>query len=147
MTEGLPARPHSSRRRHQAALNRERRQRWKRRRARLQRIRLWKTIRNARFWGRTALVLVLLCTLVFWSKYAIVYDIPDFAQRSRLAHVQMYVTEKPWWFGPPVFDVSSYGPASDQLVDNTTAYSLLLDKLGRYQDVLLYPRFVWVSKP
>lgn len=146
MTIEVTTRPHESRRRHQNALGRARRRRRHRRQVRIRRIRLWKALRSARFWGRTTSVLVTVLSLTFWAKFAFVYDIPGYAERGTLSDVQMYVTVKPWWFGPPVFDVANFGPGPHHMVDNTTAYSMLLDKLGKYEDVLLHPSFVWMSK-
>lgn len=144
MTQGH--RPHASRRRHQAVLHRAHRRRRQRRRARVRRIRFLRVIRSARFWGKSALTLTVLAAVVFWAKFGLVYDIPDYAKIGPLSHIQAYVTVKPWWFGPPVFDVASYGPGSDHAVDNSTAYSLLLNRIGKYQGVLLNPDFVWASR-
>jgi hypothetical protein len=147
MTDHMGQRPHESRRRHQAVLHRARRRRRQRRQARVRRIRFLRGFRSAQFWGKSAVTLTLLAATVFWAKFGLVYDIPDYAKFGPLSHVQSYVTIKPWWFGPPVFDVASYGPGPNHVVDNTTAYSLLLNKLGKYQDVILIPDFVWASHP
>lgn len=139
------ARPHANRRRHQQVLARHRRQRIKRRMARVHRLRVFRTIRSLRFWTRFCTFTIGLVAVAFWAKFAVVYNIPDYAHRGTLAHVDMYVTVKPWWFGPPAFDLSAYEVASD----NAAAldhYSVLLEELGKYSAVVENPQFIWVAK-
>ncbi|GMA50775.1 hypothetical protein GCM10025857_21320 [Alicyclobacillus contaminans] len=82
--------------------------------------------------------------LVFWAKFAFVYHIPEYAEQGPLVHAEWYITVKPWWFGPPVFDLASYAPnADDQGL--THPYAYLLNQLGKYAAILEAPQPVWVQ--
>lgn len=139
-------RPHLTRKHHQQVLDRQRRMRRKVRRARVRRIRGLRLIRTARFWIRTGVGLLLALLFLFWAKFAIVYDIPEAVRVGQLADVTEYVTIKPWWFGPPSFDLGQIIETSDELGINPDAYSLLLHALGQYQAVVTAPRWVWVNR-
>ncbi|MBX5435801.1 MAG: hypothetical protein IRZ33_01135 [Alicyclobacillaceae bacterium] len=138
-------RPHGTRRRHQEALSRARRRRRKRRRARLRRVRVLRALRTARFWVRAGIALTSLACVAFWSKFAFVYDIPGYAAQGRLTGISAYVTVKPWWFGPPVFNLKAYGTLPGDRFSTTNPYAVMVAKLGRYDAVVLEPRFVWVK--
>lgn len=141
-----PFRPHGDRRRHQQLLARQRRQRRKRRRARVRRLRFLRGLRTAKFWSSFATYMLILILVVFWAKFAFVYDIPAYAQRGPLVGVQDYVTTKPWWFGPPIFDIQSYSTPPAQDLNLEHPYQFLVESLGRYQDVLIAPQFVWMQR-
>lgn len=80
----------------------------------------------------------------FWAKFAAVYDVPTFAQTGPLTHVSAYVAVKPWWFGPPVFDLGQYtGTDAAFLVDPT---AILLSRLGRYHGIVVGPQMVWAER-
>jgi hypothetical protein len=136
-------RPHLNRRSHQQALARQKRRRRKRRLARARRIRVLKAIRSIRFWIRCTAFAAGFLALAFWARFAVVYDIPLYAERGALANVDMYITVKPWWFGPPLFDLGKYGVSS---IKSTEPYQVLLDELGKYAVVVESPQFVWVSR-
>ncbi|QQE78933.1 hypothetical protein GI364_24405 [Alicyclobacillus sp. SO9] len=104
-----------------------------------------RSVQTTRFWIRTFTVLAILLCVAFWSRYAYVYDVPAYAQRGELVGVNAYITRKSWWFGPPVFDLSSYQTASMNPLERDK-YSTLLHNLGRYQTVVKSPRFVWVHR-
>jgi hypothetical protein len=134
-----------SRREYQKQLARRRRMTRKHRRARIRRVRLLRSIQTTRFWTRTLVVLAILFCVAFWSRYAYVYDIPVYVQRGELTGVSAYITKKPWWFGPPVFDLNSYqSVTTNPLVRDK--YTILLHNLGRYQSVVKNPSFVWVQR-
>jgi len=139
------SRPHLNRRRHQAALAKQHMRRRKRRLARIRRIRLWRTLRSLRFWSRASVLVVLLLAVSFWSKFAFVYDIPAYADRGPLAGIAAYVTVKPWWFGPPMFDLANY-VSPDDLGALNQPYSLLLTRLDHYDAIVLQPNFIWVLR-
>lgn len=146
-SESSIIRPDGSRRRHQERLARERRRRRKRRRARLRRLRLLRTLLSLRFWTRTGVAFAGVAAVAFWAKFAFVYDIPDYAQQGVLTGVRAYVTVKPWWFGPPLFDLGAYGPpASNPGLWEANPWQRMVSQLGRYQDVVVHPEIVWVEK-
>jgi hypothetical protein len=130
-------RPHQSRRQHQAAIRR----REKRKQSRSRRLR---ALIGIRFWTRTAIGFVILLCLVFWAKFAVVYDIPQDLSMTGLSGVSAYVTEKPWWFGPPAFDL--HQTEETRLQPYLTPEDALLQGLGRYSAVVLQPTYVWVLK-
>ncbi len=138
-------RPHLNRRSHQLALARQKRRRRKRRLARGLRIRVLKAVRSIRFWIRFTTFVAGLLSLAFWARFAVVYDIPRYVEQGALANVDMYITVKPWWFGPPLFDLGKYGVSS---IKSLTAepYQVLLDQLGNYAAVVESPQFVWVAR-
>jgi hypothetical protein len=138
-------RPHVTRRQHQEVLARKRRIRRKRRLARLRRIRIVRMLRSIRFWTKFCLFAFGLLLVSFWAKFAFVYNIPAYAQRGVLSHVGAYITVKPWWFGPPVFDLSAYQVPADEMV-NLNPYDLLMERLGKYSGILSQPQFVWVAR-
>lgn len=138
-------RPHLNRRRHQQALARQKRRRRKRRMARVRRIRVLKAVRSIRFWIRFTTFVAGFLTLAFWARFAVVYDIPPYAERGALADVDMYITVKPWWFGPPLFDLGKYAVSSTKSL-SPQPYQVLLDELGKYAAVVESPQFVWVAK-
>lgn len=83
--------------------------------------------------------------IAFWARFAFVYDIPGYARAPLPAHVTAYVTVKPWWFGPPVFDVGHYAAKGDELDIVANPNSYLLMKLGKYDAILEHPQFIWVG--
>ncbi|MCL6637898.1 MAG: hypothetical protein K6T26_08115 [Alicyclobacillus sp.] len=137
-------RPHQTRRAHQKALARARRRRQRRRRLRLRRLRLLRALLSLRFWLRAMSSLAALAALAFWAKFAYVYHIPAAWRQGPLQGIRAYVTVKPWWFGPPLFDLARYMPTTGAAGDPNV---WLADRLGRYQDVLTHPVFVWVQRP
>ncbi|MCL6452832.1 MAG: hypothetical protein K6T78_04280 [Alicyclobacillus sp.] len=94
------------------------------------------------FWTRAAVVLAIGVLVAFWAKFAFVYDIPDSLDSGTLAGVAAYVTVKPWWFGPPAFDLGE----TVQTVGDPymTPLDALFQGLGRYAGVVEHPVFVWV---
>lgn len=89
---------------------------------------------------------IIFLLIAFWAKFAVVYDIPSYAQRGPLVAVQRYVAVKPWWFGPPVFDLSNSGATPQQSFYANHPYQYLLHTLGRYQSVVTSPQFIWVQR-
>ncbi|MCL6516025.1 hypothetical protein [Alicyclobacillus sp.] len=143
----LTARPDGDRRRHQARLAKARRQRQRRRARRRRRLRWMRVLLSLRFWTRTAIVFVFVLAVGFWAKFAVVYDIPDYARQGVLTGVRAYVTVKPWWFGPPLFDLGDYGPRDAGAGDwGANPWRWMVTQLGRYQDVVVHPQIVWVDK-
>jgi hypothetical protein len=135
-------RPHGTRRAHQRALRRAQRRRRRRRRARLRRLRRLRALRSLRFWTRAGACLAVLAAVTFWARFAVVCDIPPALREGPLAQVRAYVTVKPWWFGPPVFDIRytlrSFG--GDAVVPTTAEVE---DALGPYRSVFTDPDIVW----
>lgn len=87
-------------------------------------------------------VLVVLISVLFWAKFAIVYHVPSYLQQGRLAGVHGYVVFKSWWFGPPSFNLSDY----DGMIDPANPISSLALELERYQDIVTNPAeilFTW----
>jgi hypothetical protein len=143
----LQERPYRNRRSYQKALQRRKRQMRKRRQARIRRIRMIRTLRSARFWSKSGIAALVFFLVAFWAKFAMVYDIPDYAKRGALANVKLYVTVKPWWFGPPLFDLARYGPTWDTGdMYHEDPYLFLKASLGPYHAVLDDPIFVWVLR-
>lgn len=130
-------RPHRSRRKHQAALKRKR----SRRQARVRRLKAVRAVLGLRFWTRATVGLVIALALVFWAKFALVYDIPQDLAVPQLQNVAAYITTKPWWFGPPVFDLANIEQTQER--PYMTDVDALIEGLGRYQHVVLSPTFVW----
>ncbi|WAH36984.1 hypothetical protein [Alicyclobacillus dauci] len=135
-----------TRKEYRQLLDRKRKRRMRRRRARLRRIRVYKSIRSLQFWTRVAMLLVVGLCIAFWARFAFVYDIPSYARDQLPGHVTAYVTVKPWWFGPPVFDLGQYVPIGGDFPAPQDPYQYLLLKLGRYGAVLEHPQFVWTSR-
>ena len=137
-----------SRRRHREWVERRNRRLRRRRKRRIRRVRFWRTVRTARFWVRVLCSLVLFLACLFWSKFAFVYAIPSYAAQGSLKNVIAYVTVKPWWFGPPVFNLKSY--VDDKNALNVALvndpYNYLLLRLGRYDAVVTSPQFIWIRR-
>jgi len=134
-----------NRKTHQKALQKRRRRLRKRRQNRIRQIRVMRAARTARFWSRVGLVAATMLSLAFWAKFAIVYDIPTYAQHGALGGgVQAYVTVKPWWFGPPAFDLANYN-ADDSIAEIGDPYAYMLLRIGRYDAVVLDPQIVWIK--
>jgi len=146
MSEPEAIRPHGDRRHHQRLLEKQRQRRRRRRQARVRRLRLFRGIRTAKFWSQFTTFMMGLLLVTFWAKFAVVYNIPDYAKRGPLVGVQAYVAVKPWWFGPPMFDVEGYAWPPEQGLSLEDPYQYLLQSLGRYQGVLLQPVFVWIQR-
>ncbi|RIV20125.1 hypothetical protein D2Q93_12050 [Alicyclobacillaceae bacterium I2511] len=136
-------RPHQTRRAHLQAVARARRRQRQRRRARIRRIRVLRLLLSMRFWMRTATTFAVLIGVAFWAKFALVYNIPSYVQQGSLVGVVAYVTVKPWWFGPPVFDLDAYTMGTSAGV-GTDDYGYLLLRLDRYQSIVTHPEWVWV---
>lgn len=137
---------HLTRRQYQQTMKRHRRRVRKRRRARIRRIRLLRTLQTTRFWVRVLITAIILLLFAFWSRFAFVYDIPTYAQRGPLVGVSSYVTVKPWWFGPPLFDLGREALYPVHPIVGSNTYSILLENLGRYQVIATQPHFVWVQR-
>ncbi|MCF8565680.1 hypothetical protein LLE49_13225 [Alicyclobacillus tolerans] len=137
-----------SRREHQEQLARQRRRRRKRRKARLRRLRMVRAVRSAQFWTRFLTGAVGVLALVFWAKFAYVFNIPPIASQGALSGVESYVTVKTWWFGPPAFDLAQYADPYPPGITpaDSHPYQTMLDALGRYQSVVVHPNFVWVQR-
>jgi hypothetical protein len=77
---------------------------------------------------------------VFWAKFAYVYDIPSaFTDSMAAARADGYLVYKTWWFGPPIFDLASYGNPS-----NAEEMREFYARLGEYRIIVDSPsRVVW----
>lgn len=135
-----------TRRQYQKQLQKHRRRVRKRRRSRVRRVRFLRSLRTTRFWTRVFVVTVCLLMLAFWSKFAFVYNIPSYAQRGELDNVKAYVTVKPWWFGPPIFNLEQTSLYPLRLTVIGNQYDVLLQNLGKYQSILQQPQFIWVRR-
>ncbi len=136
-------RPHQTRRAHRQAVVDARRRRRRRRQARVRRIRALRLLLSVRFWTRTSTAFAVLLAVVFWAKFALVYNIPPYAQQGPLAGVVAYVAVKPWWFGPPVFNLGAY-TSNPSVEPGTDTYAYLLLQLDRYRSIVTQPDWVWV---
>lgn len=90
----------------------------------------------------TFLTILLIATLVFWAKFAFVYNIPYYLQSSSFQNVQAYVVYKSWWFGPPSFNLGSY-----QNLDPADPELSLIQQLERYQDIITNPNEIILIIP
>ena len=111
-----------------------------RRRAKRLRLRRRLKVRRA-MWltGIGAVVVVFLAALVFWAKFAVVYNIPVFVRNGALIHAHAYIVFKSWWFGPPEFNLGHYP------VDENAPWSSLATELGRYRGIVTNPSEVVFS--
>jgi hypothetical protein len=91
------------------------------------------------------ILLVLFLAITFWAKFAYVYDIPNFANAS-IGHVNAYVTVKPWWFGPTVFDLDTYESYPVPDFASANPYAVLVENLGQYQTIVQSPNFIWIQR-
>jgi hypothetical protein len=132
-----------TRKQYQSDLRRRRKRTRRRRRIRARRVKLWRTVRTLQFWSRVGVTLCISIAVLFWAKFAYVYNIPAFLQQGDLAHLQAYVTVKPWWFGPPMFNLNNYLDTHLHL-STTSQEQLFLSRLGSYQRIVTDPQFVWV---
>lgn len=133
-------RPHRSRRYHQASLKR----RNNRRRARVRRLKTLRALVSLEFWTRALIVVVIGICFAFWAKFALVYNVPPDLRLNNLGSISAYVTLKPWWFGPPVFDLDNIAATNEQPYLTTT--NALIQGLGRYVAVVENPVYIWVLK-
>jgi hypothetical protein len=102
-------------------------------------------LRSIRFWSKFCAFVICLLLVSFWAKFALVYNVPTYAQKGVLSQVDAYITVKPWWFGPPVFDLSTYRVSADEMAD-LNPYDMLMEQLGKYSAILSQPQFVWVAR-
>lgn len=133
-------RPRYSRRRYQKTLKRRRR----RRQSRVRRLKALRALIGLRFWTRATTFLFIALCVAFWAKFAVVYDIPRNIGYPSLVSVSAYVTAKPWWFGPPAFDLESTAESNAAPYLSTT--DAINEGLGRYVEVVSQPVFIWVMK-
>lgn len=80
--------------------------------------------------GAGTVAVVLLAALVFWAKFAVVYNIPPYVRHGVLMHAHAYVVLKSWWFGPPAFNLGQYP------VDANAPWHSLSTDLGRYRGIV-----------
>jgi len=135
----------SNRKAHQRVLARKRKRLRKRRRLRVRRVKFWRAIRSTLFWTNVSCYLIIFMAIVFWAKFAFVYNIPSYVQRGNLQNVSMYVAVKPWWFGPPVFDLKSYDNHTF-IATVSQRQNMLFRKLDKYQQIITQPRLIWVDR-
>lgn len=137
-----------SRKEYQRLLDKRRQRRLRRRRARIRRSRAYRSLRSMQFWSRAMTVFGCACCAAFWARFAFVYDIPPYAMTQLPQHVVAYVTVKPWWFGPPVFDIGQYASMHPDMgaAGAVNPYHELLLQMGKYESVLRQPAFIWVLK-
>ncbi len=112
----------------------------RRRAKRLRMLRRLRIIKVAKRAGYSCLATIIVILLLFWAKFAVVYNIPADLQTGVLQHAQGYLVFKSWWFGPPEFNLDKYtniNPLNPQA-------SLAAD-LQNYQDIITNPgEIVWV---
>lgn len=140
------SRPHQTRREHQQALARRHRRRRRQRSRRVARIRMWRAVQSLQFWAKTLVIFVFLACIAFWAKFAVVYNIPAYAERGLLYGISAYVSEKSWWFGPLAFNIGSYSASADPVTITVDPVTGLVGSLGQYQTILVDPHFVWVRR-
>ncbi len=139
MDESLPL---LTRRERQEQLRRKRRRQRRRRRRRRWRVRWLRALRTTRFWTNALFVCLVLLTLTFWARFAYVYHVPPELRTGPLSRVTAYVTLKPWWFGPPTFDLDDY-LKEPNAVDTVSNTQLLLSNLGPFRAIVEHPDLVW----
>lgn len=76
--------------------------------------------------------------IVFWAKFALVYNIPDFVKTSPVADgAYAYICYKSWTFGPPMFSLKdNLSTAGKQDLNG------LNTSLGDYKEIVEKP--IWV---
>ncbi|WP_155836431.1 hypothetical protein [Alicyclobacillus herbarius] len=141
MDESLPV---LTRRQRQEQLRRKRKRQRRRRRRRRLRLQTLRALRTTRFWINVGFVSLVFAVLAFWARFAYVYHVPAEAQTGILSHVTAYITLKPWWFGPPTFDLARYAQVPDTTVQAANRLDLLLSNLGPFQAIVEHPDLVWV---
>ncbi len=135
-----------TRRERRQLMAKKRRRARRRRRKRVRRVRFWRTVRTLRFWSRIFAFICLLIAIGFWAKFAFVYHIPSYAEQGPLEGVSAYVAVKPWWFGPPVFNLERYTENNSvQLNMVNDPYAYLLLQLGKYNAVVEHPSIIWAK--
>lgn len=135
-----------TRRERRKLMDKKRRRARNRRRVRVRRVRFWRSVRTIHFWSRVLFFICFLLAVSFWARFAFVYHIPSYAAKGPLEDVTAYVTVKPWWFGPPVFDLRQYVEEDPvQLNIANDPYAFLLLQLGRYSSVVEYPSIIWAE--
>lgn len=102
-----------------------------------------RAVRSARFWSRTGTYFLVTLCIVFWAKFAFVYDIPAGVRQGALVNVSAYVAVKTWWFGPPAFDLGSFLPTYDATRLTVGPSTFLAIQLGRYQSILDPSGIIW----
>ncbi len=89
-------------------------------------------------WSKRVLIswmaALVFAAIVFWAKFAIVYNVPPYMQQGPLHNAQAYVVLKSWWFGPPSFNLASY-----PIADPQAPIQSLVMQLERYQDIVTNP--------
>ncbi|HEU4962480.1 MAG TPA: hypothetical protein VFV52_01275 [Bacilli bacterium] len=77
-----------------------------------------------------------------WGKIGYVHHVPAFVQERVPQYTQgeAFLVVKPWWFGPPVFDLSDYEAA------DTGDYKKYKMQLGGYAGLLDKPEILWRLK-
>lgn len=114
-----------------------------RQRRRAKRLRLRRRLRVRRMARRVGIgagALIFFIALVFWAKFAVVYNVPSFLRHGVLAHAYAYMVFKSWWFGPPIFNLDQY------TLDPTAPLTSLVTQLGRYEGIVTHPSeilFTW----
>lgn len=139
-------RPHLTRQTHQRIVHRRRLRTRHRRQVRRRRLRVLRNLRSAQFWSRAGTYFLVALCLTFWAKFAFVYDVPPAIRQGSLLNVRAYVVVKPWWFGPPVFDLGAYISTYNLTRTTVGPYALLTVRLGRYSDILNPSGIIWVRR-
>ncbi|GEO27279.1 hypothetical protein AAC03nite_30640 [Alicyclobacillus acidoterrestris] len=135
-----------TRKEYQRLRAKHRARRHRRRRSRIRRLRILKSLRSLRFWLRVVMGLFVLLCVAFWARFAFVYDIPSVARPDLPQGITAYVTVKPWWFGPPVFDLRQYVPGDIDGAPVADPSQMFLMNLGKYTAVVEHPQFIWALR-
>ncbi|PWI56831.1 hypothetical protein [Sulfoacidibacillus thermotolerans] len=115
------------------------RQSTRRRRRRLRRMYWLRFVKWSKRIAYSLLFSILAITILFWAKFAVVYNVPEYLQVGQFAQVQAYIVYKSWWFGPPIFDLEKY-----PILDPAHPEQSLVMQLQRYKDIVTDPFVVYV---
>ncbi|MCI0183305.1 MAG: hypothetical protein OWR52_10995 [Acidibacillus sp.] len=113
-----------------------------RRGRRLRKLRWLRFVRGMRRAVYMTVFLMIVVTVSFWAKCAVVYDVPAYMQVGQLTHAQAYVVYKPWWFGPPLFNLAKYPVLNPMNPEQSLAM-----QLQQYSEIVDNPTILYVVVP
>ncbi|MDB5083508.1 MAG: hypothetical protein JWN30_394 [Bacilli bacterium] len=96
--------------------------------------------RQANRLAAAVLGVVFFIAMLFWAKFAYVYNIPDFMTKDgSINGAAGYICYKPWWFGSPLFSLQQLIKNNGGQNDRTSLQNILHDDTA----VIDNPVVVW----
>lgn len=88
-------------------------------------------------WSGTILVVLF---VLAWGKIGYVHHVPDLVRQNVTAYDRgpAFLIIKPWWFGPPVIDLTEYTRSGE-----TPDWDIYRARLGDYAGVVDNPEVLW----